>query len=88
MIQDKITSVDCWIIKLEDVWDYTIQITFEENTRTEKAIVDIFKDWTASGTGHDPRNKKTIHIYKKHFASKQKWNTFKKQFPFDVQLID
>jgi hypothetical protein len=88
MLGEKIVSADCWITKLEDgFWTYTIQISFKDEKNVEKDIGKFFSGWQLSGTGYDPKNKMIIHIYKKEFDSKQKWNSIKKQFSFDIQLI-
>ena len=88
MSEEKIVSADCWITKLDDsLWAYTIQISFEDKKNVEKDIGKLFDGWQLAGTGYDPKNKKIIHIYKKDFESKQKWNSIKKQFSFDIQLI-
>ena len=54
MIEDKIISADCWIIRLEDAWAYTLQISFEENPAVEKALIDVFEGWDRAATGLDP----------------------------------
>ena len=88
MLGEKIVSAACWITKLQDsLWTYTIQISFEDKKNIGKDIGNLFDSWQLAGTGYDPKNKTIIHIYKKDFKSKQKWNSIKKQFSFDIQLI-
>ena len=77
----------CWLTKESDcVFTYSVQVSFTNKKRTLSTLKEQFSDWILSGVGYDPNKKETIHIYKKSFSTKQKFNKIKKMFSFEIQL--
>ena len=87
MKDKKELSGSCWLTKESNsLFTYSVQVSFSNKKKIFSMLREQFTNWVLVGTGYDPNKEEVIHIYKKSFSTRQKFNKIKKMFSFEIQL--